>query len=312
MADERKPLSTYLSPRYWPTWAGLGLLRLVCWLPHRVALAVGAGIGRIAHALAGSRRAIVRRNLTLCFPDLDDAALTSLTRRHFQALGMSLVEMGLGLWASDAHMRGLTRIIGMEHLKAAQASGRGVILLSAHFTTLELSGRGFAADGVKLHFVYRRNRDDFITDLLRTSRARSAVSAIEKRDIKRMVRLLRQGETVWYAPDQSFKRKGAVVAPFFGVPAMQNTATSTLARLGDAIVLTLFPRRLDDGRYEIHVGPAFEDFPSGDAVADVQRYMDALEQHIALCPEQYYWIHRRFKDLPDGYDDPYADLVDSK
>ncbi|MEM7430904.1 MAG: LpxL/LpxP family Kdo(2)-lipid IV(A) lauroyl/palmitoleoyl acyltransferase [Pseudomonadota bacterium] len=312
MAVERKPLSSYLAPRYWPTWVGLGLLRCVCWLPHRTRLAIGRFIGRVAMSAAGSRRGIVRRNLELCFPDRDDDELNALAKRHFEALGMSLIEMGMGRWASDAEARRLTSIVGSEHIEAAQRTGRGVILLSAHFTTLEFSGRIFGATGFDFHGVYRRNRDDFITELLLNTRERSAVSMIEKRDIKRMVRLLRKGEAVWYAPDQSFKRKGAIVEPFFGVPAMQNTATSTLARLGDAVVVTFFPLRRDDGHYEIHFGPMFENFPSGDASADIRQYMQALETHIELCPEQYYWIHRRFKDLPEDYADVYADLADSK
>ena len=136
--------------------------------------------------------------------------------------------------------------------------------------------------------------------------------AIEKRNIKLMVRRLRDGRAVWYAPDQSYKRKGAVVVPFFGVPTMHTTATSTLARLGKAVVVPFFPQRTPDGRYILKLLPPLENFPSDDPVADVMRYVHILEEQIRACPEQYFWIHRKFKDLPAGYDDYYADLDAAK
>ena len=159
-----------------------------------------------------------------------------------------------------------------------------------------------------LDAVFRKNRSEFMTELQRTGREVSADATIEKRDIKRMVRSLRGGRAVWYAPDQSYNRKGSEVIEFFGVPAMHTTATSTLARLGKAVVVPFFPRRLEDGTYELLLLPAFEDFPGDDPVEDTRRYIEALETHVRSCPEQYFWIHRKFKDLPDGYPDYYADL----
>ncbi len=306
--SDRKPLASYRAPRYWPVWIGFGLLRLLCLLPHRAALAVGRVIGRLTHRLAGSRRAIVRRNIELCFPELGTSERDALAREHMLALGMMLIEMGLGRWASDRHLASITRLHGLEHVTDALASGRGVILLSAHFTTLEIMGRVLAQNIPPFDAVFRRNRSEFMTELQRTGRERSAESTIEKRDIKKMVRSLRQGRAVWYAPDQSYNRKGAAVIPFFGVPAMHTTATSTLARLGNARVVPFFPRRLPDGSYDMVLFPAFEDFPSDDPVADTRRYVELLERHVRSCPEQYFWVHRKFKDLPDGYPDYYADL----
>ncbi|NCF72159.1 MAG: LpxL/LpxP family Kdo(2)-lipid IV(A) lauroyl/palmitoleoyl acyltransferase [Gammaproteobacteria bacterium] len=312
MTDIRKPLSSYWTPRYWPTWLGMGCLRLLCLLPHRAALAVGRVVGRLAYRVGGSRRAIVRRNIELCFPELTPEEHAALTYEHFKALGMTIIEMGLGRWASDKHLASITTMIGLEHLLTALEKGQGVILLSAHFTTLEISGRVLAANSPPFDSVYRKNRSEFITELQRTGRERSVANTIEKRDIKKMVRSLRAGRAVWYAPDQSYNRKGSEVIEFFGVPAMQITATSTLARLGKAAVVPFFPRRLKNGRYEMTLLPPFENFPSDDPVADMRRYNAVLEEHIRSCPEQYFWIHRKFKDMPDGYPDNYADLDASK
>jgi KDO2-lipid IV(A) lauroyltransferase len=308
MTADRKPLSTYRAPRYWPTWLGLGLLRLVCLLPHRVVLAIGRVIGRLAHRLGGSRRAVVRRNIELCFPELTPEKRDALTYEHFKALGMTVMEMGLGRWASDEHLASITTIKGLEHLQAATEKGQGIILLAAHFTTIEVSGRVLALNSPPFDGVYRKNRSDFITELQRTGRERTVATTIEKRDIKKMIRSLRAGRLVWYAPDQSYNRKGAEVVEFFGVPAMQTTATSTLARLGKAVAVPFFPRRLKDGSYEMTLLPAFDNFPSDDPIEDTRRYNAVLEDHIRTCPEQYFWVHRKFKDMPDDYPDHYADL----
>jgi KDO2-lipid IV(A) lauroyltransferase len=308
MSEDRKPLHHYYAPRYWPTWFGMALLRIVCLLPRGVALGFGRLLGWLAERAAGSRRAVVRRNIELCFPELDTAERDALATRHFEALGMMLIEMGLGRWASDAaHLR-MARLEGLDHLNDALRRGKGVILLSAHFTTLEISGRVLAMNCPPFDAVFRKNRSEFITELQRSGRERSAADTIEKRDIKKMVRRLRDGRVVWYAPDQSYDRKGSEVIPFFGIPSMHTTATSTLARLGDATVLPFFPRRLPDGTYEHRIFPALEDFPSGDPVRDTERYISILEDHIRRCPEQYFWIHRKFKNLPESYPDYYADL----
>lgn len=308
MSAERKPLSSFWGPRYWPVWLGMGLLRLICLLPHRTALSIGSGLGRLMHRIGGTRRAVVRRNIGLCFPELSPAERDALAFEHFKALGMTLIEMGLGRWASDKHLQSISTLHGIEHVHDAMESGKGVILLSAHFTTLEIMGRELALNMPPFDAVYRRNRSEFMTELQRTGRERSADSTIEKRDIKKMVRSLRDKRAVWYAPDQSYNRKGAEILPFFGVPALHATATSSLARLGKAAVVPFFPRRLEDSTYELTLLPALDNFPSDDPAADTQRYIDLLEQHIRKCPEQYFWIHRKFKSLPEGYPDYYADL----
>jgi Kdo2-lipid IVA lauroyltransferase/acyltransferase len=309
MADDRKALHRYVAPQYWLTWLGLGLLRVICWLPHRAALSIGRLAGLAAHALAWERRAVVRRNLELCFTEMSAAERDSLARRHFEALGMSLIEFGLGRWASDEHLAALMTLDSVAPVLDAINDGRGVILLSAHFTTLEISGRILKLHIPPFDAVYRRSRSDFATELLRSGREKSAAQTIEKRDIRSMVRSLRQARAVWYAPDQSYRRKGAEVMPFFGVPTMHTTATSTLARLGNAVVIPYFPERLRDGTYHLHILPPFENFPSDDVVADTARYIRVLEKHIRRCPEQYFWLHRKFKDLPEPYPDFYSDLA---
>ena len=308
MAADRRPLHHFWAPRYWLVWLGLGLLRAVCLLPFSFALRLGRGIGRLVFRLARERRAIVRRNIELCFPECSATEREALAYAHFEALGMSIIEMGWGRWAPDRKLVDITSIEGLDHLQNAVSSGKGIILLCAHFTTLEISGRVLSLNCPPFDAVYRKNRSEFITEVLRTGRERSADATIEKRDIKKMVRRLRQGRPVWYAPDQSYNLKGSVVVPFFGVPTMHTTATSTLARLGKAVTLPYFQRRMPDGRYLLTILPPLEDFPGDDVIKDTMQYIHVLEEYVRTCPEQYYWVHRKFKGLPDGYPDYYSDL----
>ena len=303
--SERKSLYRFCAPRHWPVWFGMALLRIVCLLPHRAALSAGRVLGSIAHRLAHRRRAIVRRNIALCFPDWDAAAHHALAEEHFAALGMAIIETGLARWASDATHLNIGQLQGFEHIERAMTSGKGVILMSAHFTTVEISVREIGLR-CAVDFVYRKNRSTFITELQRTGRERSLANAIEKHDIRRMVRSLRQGRVVWYAPDQSYGGKDAAVIPLFGVPCMHTTATSTLARLGDAITIPFFSTRHADGRYVHQIYPPLDNFPSDDPVADTRQYVRVLEAHIRRCPEQYFWLHRKFKNLPPGYPDYYS------
>ena len=169
-----------------------------------------------AHRFARERRAVARRNIELCFPDLSATERNALALAHFEALGMSIIELALGRWASDQKLLAMTRIEGAEHIRHYTDRGVGVILLSAHFTTLEISGRVLSLNSPPFDAVYRKNRSEFMTEILRTNRERSARSTIEKNDIKSMVRSLKDGVPVWYAPDQVSRGATSALLPFFG------------------------------------------------------------------------------------------------
>jgi KDO2-lipid IV(A) lauroyltransferase len=305
---ERRPLYHYWQPKYWPAWLGVGFLRLSCWLPYRWQIGLGKAIGRLGHRIAGSRRAITRRNIELCFPELSADARDKLALEHFEALGCSLMEWALGRWASDQKLERMTTLVGVEHVHEAMENGHNVILLSAHFTPIEISGRVLKNYVPPYDCVYRPFRNPLMTQLVAGGRLKSGRNLIDKNDIKAMVRALREGVIVWYAPDQAYHQKQSALLPFFGVPAMTNTATTTLARLGRAVTLPFFPRRLPDGGYEIKILPPIEGLPSDNPEADTLKFMEALEARIRECPEQYYWVHRRFKNRPDPLPDAYADL----
>lgn len=304
----RQPLYTYWQPRFWPTWLGIAVLRLTCLLPYRWHIGLGKAIGRLAHKIGAKRRAVTRRNIELCFPELTTTERDRLAREHFESLGASLMEFALGRWASIEKLRKMTTIRGVEHLQTAIDAGHNVILICGHFTTIEISGRVFREHVPPFDAVYRPFRNPLLTEFVATGRERSSRKIIEKNDIKQMIRSLREGAPVWYAPDQAYHLKQSALIPFFGEPAMTNTATTTLAKLGKAVAIPFFPRRLPEGGYEVTLMSPIEGLPSEDPAEDMRKFNAVLEEQIRVCPEQYYWVHRRFKNRPEPLVDAYADL----
>ncbi len=294
-----------LAPRYWPTWAGLGLLRAFSSLPYRLQLAVGAAIGALLRRLPVRFVRIARRNIDLCLPELGAAERRRLLDRHFRSLGIALLEMAMAWWWTSEQLSTLSRVEGMENVRAALARGRGVILLTAHLTPLEIGGRIVAA-ATPINIVYRPTKNEALALVLSRGRSRNGGHAIPRDDIRSMIAALKNNEVVWYAPDQSYRKKGAQMVPFFGIPAPTNTATSRIARMTGAAVLPYFVERLPGSAgYRVVIQPALEDFPGDCPRADAERFHRLIEAQVRAVPDQYLWIHRRFKGLtaadPDYY-----------
>lgn len=304
--DAPQPLTRFWQPRYWPVWLGLGLLRLASLLPVRAQLALGRGLGRLIYRAVPGRRRIAATNLALCFPEMSGPERDRLVRQHFGSLGMTLMEHGLAWWCPDSLVRQRVAVQGADNLLAAIATGRGVVLLTGHFGAQEFTGRIFRLLIPAVGALYRPNKNPLVDEVLRRIRSRSATVMIPKQSMRRMIRLLRQGTPVWYAPDQSHRRAMSALVPFCGEPAMTATALSEIARLGNALVVPVLPRRFPGtGRYTLEIGPALADFPGATPEDDAVRVNALLEQHIRAAPEQYYWIHRRFKGRPAPFPDPY-------
>ncbi len=294
------------APRYWPTWAGIGLLRLLAMLPFPVLLASGRALGSLLRHLPISFVRTARRNIELCFPELDSFARERLLDEHFKSLGIALMEVPLAWWITPKQLAQLVRIEGVEHLQAAMARGKGVILLTAHFTSLELAGRTLLAVA-PVKFLYRPTKNEVLAYALERFRTGYGGRPIPRDDIRAFISALRKNECVWYAPDQSYRKKGAEMVPLFGIPAATNTLTSRLARITGAAVLPYFLRRLPGSEgYVATIHPPLEDFPSECPVSDTARFNRMIEAQVRIAPEQYLWIHRRFKGLTEDYPDYYG------
>ncbi len=297
-----------LSPRHWPLWAGLGLMWLLCTLlPLRVQLLLGEGLGLIAGGLVASRRRIIRVNLNIAFPEKTPEQRQALLWQHCRAMGRGVFEAGLAWWASDARIRRLGQVQGAEHLQRVQSQGQGALLLTGHFTSLELGGRILAAHGVAFHAMYRPYENPVMNYLMHRWRAaRARLAALPREELRALVKALRGGAAVWYAPDQALDSRIGVYVPFFGKDVATIIATSKLAAMGRAAVVPYFPTYLGKGRYLVTIEPALANFPGADETADAARVNQVLEAGIRdHAPAEYFWVHRRFKRVPPGTPDPY-------
>ena len=272
--------------------------------PLGLQLRLGRVLGWLSYYLASRRRKVAQINLELCFPHWSTAQRQQVLKQHFYALGQGTVETAAAWWSRDTQLQGRVDYYGLEHLHAAQAlqqhQGRGIILLTGHFTCLELGAR-FVTWQTAFHAMYRPHKNPLYEELMRRCRAQQSRRPPLARDnLRATVRALRAGEALWYAPDQNYGGVESVFAPFFGVPALTITATARLAKLGRAQILPYSVRDQGNGRYAIEFYPAWQDYPSGDDYADALRINQFLEHAIAQAPEQYLWVHRRFKTRPAG------------
>lgn len=298
---------TYNSGMFWKCLYGnLGVLvlRLLGKLPLGLSRRLTRPLGVPARWLMARRRRIALRNLELCFPALDERARRKLLKRHFRHLAEGLAEVAWS-WAGPSRIPGgIADIQGLEHLEAARA-GAGVMIVTGHCTCLEIAGRILGARG-NIAAVYRPLRNPALERFQNAGRGRYAAAMIARDELKTMVRHLRSGGMLWYAPDQDFGRARSEFAPFFGHPAATARAIVDLARLGRAAVVPMYPVKDEtSGKITVIIEPALDNFPSGDDSADLTRYNAFLERMIRRAPAQYWWLHRRFKTAPEGAGERY-------
>ncbi|WP_395120278.1 LpxL/LpxP family Kdo(2)-lipid IV(A) lauroyl/palmitoleoyl acyltransferase [Rhodanobacter sp. FW102-FHT14D06] len=290
-----------LAPRHWPAWLGVAAVWLIAHLPQATLPWLGRRLGALVARIPSARRRIAAANIALCFPALDPAQRATLVDANLRDIGMMLVEFALGWLGSDRRMAALpTAIEGLEHLEAARARGKGVLLVGGHFSHLELCAR-LVSQRIRIAGMYRRMDSTVFEWVVLRARLRYAAAMFDKDDIRGTVKYLRAGGTLWYAPDQDMRSKDTVFVPFFGVPAATITATHHLARLSGAVVIPFFHRRLPDGSgYVLRLSAPLEDFPGADVLEDTARVNACIEQMVREAPEQYLWVHKRFKTRPPG------------
>jgi KDO2-lipid IV(A) lauroyltransferase len=302
-AGESASLARFWKPRHWPAWALWLWMRLNAALPLRVALAIHRPLGKALYRLSPKMRRVVQRNLEICFPNLDSAAVEALAKRQFEALAMSIPECAAAWFGRD--VPGRFEIIGVEHLDAAVARGKGALLYTGHFTPLDICGAAFKRLVPHYAAMVSPRSSPVIDEMQRRGRARNSHEIISSDSVRSLLKSLKRNGVVWYAPDLAY-REGELM-PFFGEPAMTNIATPKIARMSGATVLPYQYRRIEgSARYEIRIYAPLDAFPSDDSVGDTRRLATFLEQFIRDAPEQYQWIHKRFRWRPPELPDPYS------
>lgn len=295
--------SAYRHPRWWPTWAAMALMWLIAHLPLQLQWWLGSGLGRLVWRLGGSRRRITETNIRFCFPELTTQKQADLVKRCFISNGIGLLEIGIGWFRDPAKLTAITEVHGLKHFEQAQKQGKGVLLLGGHYSTLDLGG-SLVTEYINADVMQRDHNNPLVNAVMTRARERRYGTVHGARDLRGLFRSLKQNHAVWYATDQDYGRKDIVFAPFFGIPAGSITATSRIAeRSGCKVVPFSHFRRAGKPGYDIYFLPALGNFPSGDDLADASLINIIVEQEIRRAPDQYLWMHRRFKTRPNP-DDP--------
>jgi KDO2-lipid IV(A) lauroyltransferase len=273
------------------------LLRL---LPLALLVPLGRGLGFLLYLLGRERREVALTNVGLCFPQWSEAGRRSVVKAHFQAFGRSLFEHGILWWSSKERVERLVRIEGIEHWQAV--AGKPVIFLAPHFIGLDMGGIRLGAE-YRVVSVYSRQKDPAFDEVLYHGRTRFVMPELYSRQegVRSVIKALRHGLPFYYLPDMDFGGRDSIFVPFFGVPAATITGLSRIARLAGAVVVPAVTRQLPgaDG-YVLTFHPAWRDFPSDDVEADTRRMNAFIEERVREMPEQYYWLHKRFKTRPPG------------
>lgn len=299
-----------LHPRYWGVWLGLGLWALlVHLLPFRVQMFLGGKLGRLAGHFSKRRQLTAKKNIALCFPELDLKTQEKLLWEVMESTGRGFFDTGIAWFWPGWRLNKIIDVSGMEHLYAAHEQGRGVLLFTFHFTSLEVGAAGVNRRYPHMNYgVYRAHANKLYDYVQRKGRERHTdnLRAVHREDVRGMVRALRKGSMMIYLPDQDYGHRHSVFVPFFGVDAATVTAPSQLVKMGKAKVMAFTAIRKSDGSgYSAQIYPDFEDYGQGDPTADAAMLNRFLEARIREHPEQYLWVHRRFKSRPDRSEDFY-------
>ena len=287
--------------------AAVALLWILHFLPLSVLAALGNGLGSLLYRFAKKRRHIVRTNLLLCFPDLNEEAREALALQHFRVLGRSMLERNLLWWSSRERLMRLIRVEGDEKLQALKQTGRPIMLLFPHFVGIDIGGAAVTMSH-DIVCIYAEQSDPVFNRLFLHGRTRFGnQQLLSRRDsLRATVKAMKSGRPICYQPDMNFRTRDAVFSPFFGVPAWTITGLSRISRLTGAAVMPCVSRILPGGEgYSVEFGDAWENFPTEDAEADTRRMNKWIESVVRTMPEQYYWVHRRFKTCPPGEENPY-------
>lgn len=296
----RKPIPKIYSPVVWPTWVIVALAWGIARLPLSWIWAIGRVLGSTIYRFGRNRRKVTETNIARCFPELDQHAQERLVKDTFAAVGMGAVELMIPWLNPKRDISAHFTVHGLEHLHEALAHGRGAILVGGHYAVMDVIAQPLADIGT-IDVMYRFNKNPVWEWLQVAGRRRYFDGVVERDDPRQALRRLKQGRAIWYAADQDYGAKHSVFAPFFGIQAASIVATSRFARLNKSPVLMMRQTRdVQNQHWHIYFSPMLENFPSGDDVADATRLNKLLETEIRKHPEQYLWLHKRFKTRPEG------------
>lgn len=298
--NDPAPWKKLIRPKHWPSWLGIAVLYCISRLPYRTEMAIGKGIGKLMYLLVPRRRHITRVNIKLCFPELNEKEQDRLIKNIFASVGMGIIETGIAWFWPEHKLQKIFHVHHQERVIEALRAGKGILLMGAHYTSLDIAGRLYST--IQSVSVVAREQNNLVIDrILKKNRNKGKLNVIHRHDLRSIFQKLKQNNVVWYAPDQDYGKKHSLFAPFFKIPTATITTVPRFAKISGAIILPISHfRREDNTGYDITLHPPLKNFPSNDIVADLAQINLVIENIIRTHPEQYLWLHRRFKTRPEG------------
>ncbi|KAA3638650.1 MAG: LpxL/LpxP family Kdo(2)-lipid IV(A) lauroyl/palmitoleoyl acyltransferase [Proteobacteria bacterium] len=297
-----------MRPSYWrhfPAWFVYALLWLMSQLPYRVLRIIGGFLGWLIGSVFHIRKQVISRNIQACFPQLTAQQQKHLIKANYKETGYMVSQTLYAFFHRSNRLFNQLTITGEHNLQDCLDKNQGVLLVSGHFTALDIGGRALCQRH-PVAGVYRPHKNPVMEYVVTRARTSYAQDMFARDRLKSIVKHLKKGGVIWYAPDQDYRRGHSLFSDFFGVPASTITATHQLARLSGAKVLFYSVKRIAEAPYyQLHISPELENFPSDDAQADTDRINQGIEAMVKQAPEQYLWLHKRFKTRPPGQADFY-------
>ncbi len=299
---KRIPLRNFTAIKYWPTWFGIFILRILSFIPLPVIACLGYGVGMLFYILGSSRRRIAFKNIQVCFPELSESQCKRINRQHFCLVGQSVFTAPMNWWISEKRFVNSVEVKGRAHYDEALANGKNIILLAPHFMSLDVAGYILCRE-TPMITMYQYSKNQLINEAVKRGRSRFGGLLVERKEpLRKLVRLIGQGHPFYYLPDQDAGRKGVFV-PFFHELASTIPMLGKFASMTDAVVIPCSNRIKAWGQgYEVILGEPIENFPSGEELQDTATMNAVVADMIRQMPEQYFWVHKRFKTRPPNSD----------
>jgi len=297
--------TNFIHPKYFLTWILILLMRVGVFVPFRLQVFFGKIIGKLIYPLMTELRKTAYSNVSNCFPGKKQPQVTLLVKQHFEAIGISLFETANAYFASDKKIKKMLIIVNEQHFTEALKKEGGIILLCSHFMPLMLGSRALLIKHTIAN-IYRPQNNKLFDKVMVKGYLKNGAVMIKSTDTRSIIKAINNSLPIWYAPDQDLGRNNSVFAPLFGIQTATASATSRLAKNNNTRVIPYSFVRTKHG-YEMSFQKPLKNYPSGDAIKDASETNQILEKQILKNPEQYLWIHRRFKTRPEGEENFYSE-----
>lgn len=290
-----KHFTHFLAPKHWLTWCAMGIAYLLSFLPWTLQQSVGKYLGRFLHAIAKRRRHICDVNLKICYPDLTESERKKLTKDHFESMGKGTIETFASWFQDQKKFQHRITFEGQEVIDKVLAEGRGCILISGHFSSLDICGSQMPRF-LDVHPIYKLQKNQVMNWVMERQRQAIFSKTIERTNMREVLKSLKQNKAVWYAVDQDYGRKNSVFAPFYGRQCATIAHIGRIANMTNAPVVLYDYGRTEKG-YHLRLVEV-ENYPTQDDVENATRINELMQTVIEPKKAQYFWSHRRFKTQP--------------